>query len=685
MEMALVYGGRDTLRPADGVPAVLVHPAGLGPPVAVLLAGQEPERVAGLRADLGELLGDDRDPAEILSDPAALERLAATAGPEAAAVLDRLAWGPPVGRVEQARRPVRLATASSPIERLLARGLLAAADDVTVVLPREAGLWLRGGLVHRDARPDPPRLDGPKRDPELGDRTAAGQAFTAVRAIEDLCELWGVDPPGVLRAGGLGVRDLRRTATALDVPEWVAAFLIELAFEAGLIASTGSADGEWLPTDGYDGWRVKSTEDRWAALAGAWLRGERVPGLVGERDKRDRPINVLHPDLRRAAVAETRLQTLRALAAAPPGVSARPATVTERLEWERPRRYGPRRLRLVEFTLREAEQLGVTGLGILSAHGRALIADDGDPAAVLAPLLPEPVDHVLLQADLTAVAPGPLTTELARRLALVADVESTGGATVYRFGEASVRRGLDAGYGAAELLDLLGRHSATPVPQPLAYLVEDVARKHGRLRVGTASSYIRTDDPGPLDELMADRRTVPLRLRRLAPTVVASRASRQTLVEALRAMGFSPVAESLEGDVLISRPDSRRTEGRASAPPQPGASQTPATLAAAVRAIRAGDEARRELRGPREAPEGGPPRSPAAATLSGLQAAIARGSSLWIGYLDRQGRASSRIIAPARVEGGFLTAYDETRAAVHRFALHRITGIAEVDSPDSDD
>ena len=45
----------------------------------------------------------------------------------------------------------------------------------------------------------------------------------------------------------------------------------------------------------------------------------------------------------------------------------------------------------------------------------------------------EPVDHVLLQADLTAVAPGPLVPSLARALAIAADVESTGGATVYRF------------------------------------------------------------------------------------------------------------------------------------------------------------------------------------------------------------------------------------------------------------
>ena len=58
----------------------------------------------------------------------------------------------------------------------------------------------------------------------------------------------------------------------------------------------------------------------------------------------------------------------------------------------------------------------------------------------LAGILPEPVGYVLLQGDMTAIAPGPLTAELDRELTLAAEVESTGGATVYRFCAGSVRR-----------------------------------------------------------------------------------------------------------------------------------------------------------------------------------------------------------------------------------------------------
>ncbi|SEK24409.1 Helicase conserved C-terminal domain-containing protein [Nonomuraea pusilla] len=673
-DLALVYGPDDALDLGPGVRKVLDDPAGLGPRAVEAFRHHPPEQLDEMADDVApgtEGPGKERL-AAALSEPGPL---VAEVSAEARGALDQLAWGPPTGRVPNARREVRVASARSPIEELLARGLLAATGEESVTLPREVGLYLRGGRVHRDLRATPPPLEGAGRDRALAGRTAAGQAFTFVRAVEELCERWSVDPPGVLRTGGLGVRDLKRAAGELDVPEWVAALVIEVAHAAGLVAAGGGVDGEWLPTQGYDLWRVRSTAERWVALAAAWLHTDRVPGLVGERDDRDRPLNALHADLRRASAPGVRTATLGVLAAAP-GLAPSRESVLARLEWEQPRRRGPLREQLTEFALREAEQLGVTGLGAMSAHGRALL-EGGDAAAALAPLLPEPVDHVLLQADLTAVAPGPLTSELNRWMALSADVESKGGATVYRFSETSVRRALDAGHGAEELLGVLARHSATPVPQTLSYLVTDVARRHGRIRVGTASAYVRCDDPALLDQITADRRAATLRLRRLAPTVLASRSSRAALVDSLRAMGYAPVAESLDGDVLISQLDSRRTEGAA---PVRGTSTAngldPEVAAAAVRALRAGDAAHLARREPVDAPDGRLPRGPATATISALQDAIRQGVRVWIGYLDSQGNATSRILEPARMEGGYLTAYDETRAAVHRFALHRITGVA---------
>ncbi|MCA2182656.1 helicase C-terminal domain-containing protein [Nonomuraea glycinis] len=675
-DLALVYGPDSAIDLAPGVRKVLEDPAGLGPIAEVAFRHHPPEQLTEMADEIApSTTGSGRERlAAALTDPAALID---QVSPEARHALEQLAWGPPTGRVPNARREVRLDTARSPIEQLLARGLLAATGEESVTLPREVGLHLRGGRVHRDLLAVPPALEGTARDQAMADRTAAGQAFMFVRAVEELCERWSIDPPGVLRTGGLGVRDMKRTASELDLPEWATALVVEVAHAAGLTSAGGSVDGEWLPTSGYDLWRIRGTADRWVVLAAAWLQMDRVPGLVGERDDRDRPLNALHPDLRRSSAPAVRAATLGVLDAAP-GLAPSRDSVLRRLAWEQPRRRGPLREQLTEFALREAEQLGLTGLGTLSGHGRALLAGEA-AASVLDPLLPEPVDHVLLQADLTAVAPGPLTSELNRWMTLAADVESKGGATVYRFAESSVRRALDAGQGVEELLAMLERHSATPVPQALSYLISDVGRRHGRMRVGTASAYIRCDDPALLDQISADRRSAALRLRRLAPTVIASRSSRAALVDSLRAMGYAPVPESLDGDVIISQLESRRTEGPAPARPVTSPNGLdPEVATAAVRALRAGDAAHLARREPVDAPSGQVPRSPATATISVLQDAIRQGVRVWIGYLDSQGNATSRILEPARMEGGYLTAYDETRAAVHRFALHRITGVSGI-------
>jgi hypothetical protein len=674
---ALVWGPDDDLKAAPGVAQAqaVSTPAGLGPPAVELFGAYPHDRLMALLRDM-DVEGVD-ELAERLANPGDLIE---AAGDQARGALDLLAWGPPVGRVADARRAVSVATAASPVEALLARGLLAATDEASVTLPREVGLYLRDGALYRDLTFAPPPVEGPVRTGKLVEATAGGQAFGAVRAIEQLLDRWGVDPPAVLRSGGIGIRDVRATATALDIPEWTTALFIEIAYVAGLLGSDANG-GRWLPTRAYDSWLATDIPQRWEALATAWLTTDRVAGLAGSRDDRDRLVNVLTNDLVRVSAPHTRRLIVEALATAlgsgarsGAGVEAGTAptadSIRAELGWREPRRAGTLRDQMVDWTLREAETLGVTGLGAPAAHVRTLL--DGTPPTTLAAALPTPVDHVLIQADLTAVAPGPLVSDLARELALAADVESTGGATVYRFTPDSIRRALDAGRGSAELIELLRRHSPTRLPQPLTYLIEDMARRHGHLRVGMASSYVRCDDPALLDEVTADRRAESLRLSRLAPTVAASRLTRAELVDALRALGYAPVAESIEGSTLITRRDARRTD--ATVPPRtPMVSRPvdPAVAHAAVRALRAGDKAASRN-------EDGLPRSPVSATVDMLREAADRGARMWIGYLDEQGRASSRIVAPSRVEGGYLTAFDATRDSIHRFALHRITGVSDV-------
>ncbi|MGW0988014.1 helicase-associated domain-containing protein [Streptomyces sp. NPDC002486] len=731
-EQALAWGDDDRLRLVRTARELLApspqhpSPTGLGPTVREATAGMSPGRIQEIVTTAGLPSTHDSVSAVnaltgLFTDRARMAALLAKAPDDSLDVLERLVWGPPYGQVTADPAPR--------LRWLLDRGLLLPTAPGTVVLPREVALHLRRGLAHRAPEPVPPVVEAAAvHRPQVVDSTAAGQAYTALATVEELLKDWDEGGPAVLRAGGLSVRDLKRTAVALDVPEPTAAFWVELAYAAGLLASDGEADERYAATPAYDEWLEQPAAERWSVLVTAWLAATRTAGLVGGRDAKDRTLSALGPGLDRSAAPEVRHRVLALLAGLPEGAAPATESVLARLRWERPlrgdRREDDLRGRLAEWTLSEAELLGVTGRGALSAQGRALLGAPAAAAAVrgpeaepsgpgdklpvhhhrpappaplspaeqavasaaaarlLAPLLPEPLDHVLLQADLTAVAPGPLQRPLADMLGVLADVESKGGATVYRFTPGSVRRALDAGQAASDLHAFLAAHSRTPVPQPLGYLIDDVARRHGHLRVGAASAYVRCDDDAVLSEILADKRAAGLGLRRLAPTVLAARSDPAGLLEGLRAMGFAPAAESAEGDVLITRGLAHRTPPRAAPEPVPDGPPVPddTLLAAALRAIRAGDLASTTPRksGAAPAENGELPRTGAAETLATVQAAVLTGEALWIGYVNADGAASQRVIAPIRVEGGFVTAYDHTADEVRTYPLHRITGVAEL-------
>ncbi|MFD9410528.1 helicase-associated domain-containing protein [Streptomyces sp. NPDC059989] len=687
-DQALVWGGEDRLRLVRTARELLApsaqrpSPTGLGPTVAEATAGMSPTRIQEIVAAAG--LPGTHDPVSavnaltgLFTDPDRMSALLDEAPAEAHQVLGRLVWGPPYGEVTP--------NPTAPVRWLRDHGLLLPASARTVVLPREVALHLRGGLAHRDTAPVAPPVPAHREHrPQLVDANAAGQALAALSTAEELVKSWEHTGPPVLRAGGLSVRDLKRAAATLDSTEASAAFWIELAYAAGLLATDGEADERYAPTPAFDDWCELPPAERWSVLAAAWLPATRTSGLAGEQDAKGRTLSVLGPELDRSAAPEVRRRVLELLADLPEGASPDPDALLDRLAWERPvRSASDLRARLAHWTLTEAEVLGVTGRGALSAFGRALL-EHRDPAPLLAPLLPEPVDHVLLQADLTAVAPGPLRRPLGDTLAVLADVESKGGATVYRFTPGSVRRALDAGHAAPDLHAFLKEHSRTPVPQPLAYLIDDVARRHGHLRVGAASSYLRCDDDAMLGEILADKRSAGLGLRRLAPTVLAAQAEPTALLDGLRAMGYAPAAESRTGDVLVARADAHRTPARSAPVPVPDGPPLPdeTLLGAAVRAIRAGDLAatavRKEPASSSAVVPGELPRTSAAETLATVQAAALTGSAVWIGYVNADGAASQRVIAPVRVEGGFVTGYDHTADEVRTYALHRITGVAEL-------
>lgn len=591
-------------------------------------------------------------------------------------VLKALAAGPPIGRTRDAGLDIPLDRAKTPVQRLLARGLLLRRDDQTVELPREIGIALRGSAFEPGTLTEPSL---PVRKHDALDKTAAGEAMEFLRQTEALLVAWSAAPPPVLKSGGLGQRELRKLGKDLEIDDVRATLLAELVVGAGLVADSESTAPEWVPTTLTDSWLASPAAQRWMTLAQAWLELPRLPGLAGGRDAKDKPVAPLSDELKRPLAPVSRRRVLTTLADLPKGagVASTDALVAV-LAWRAPRRGGRLRDETVRWTMAEAAALGLIGLGGVTTATRALLADDR-PGAVEAILdaLPAPVDHVLLQADLTVVAPGPLEPELAADMAAVADVESSGHATVYRITETSVRRALDTGRTADELHAMFRKKSATPVPQSLSYLIDDVARRHGRLRGGMAASFLRCDDEALLAEVLAHPVATEYDLRLIAPTVVISPDPLSEVLSGLRAAGFAPAAEGPDGRVVDIRPGGRRlpaTKGRV-ARRSPG-EQAVLTDDQAVRIVsnlRAGDAASARRRGSAvRAPVGGG--ADTSATLALLSQATLERREVWIGFVDANGTASSRVVRPVRVGGGILEGADN-----ERYSLHRITSAALVE------
>ncbi|MDG4665641.1 helicase-associated domain-containing protein [Mycobacterium sp. 236(2023)] len=595
-------------------------------------------------------------------------------------LLDKLLEGSPVGRTRDAMPGT---PPDRPVPRLLAAGLLRRIDDDTVILPRLVGQVMRGetpGPVSL-SRPDPTVTTTKASDV---DAVAAGAAIDLLREVEVVLETLSAAPVPELRSGGLGIREVKRLTKVTGIDERRLGLILEVSAGAGLIApgipepDPSDSDGSaWAPTVAADRFIESPTALKWHLMVSAWLELPGRPSLVGSRGPDGKPYAALSDSLFSTAAPLDRRLLLDTLAEMAPGAGVDTESASAAMVWNRPRWAARLQRDPVADMLTEAHAMGVVGRGAIATPLRRLLAgaDDETVIAAMAKILPAPIDHFLVQADLTVIVPGPLERPLAEQLAAVANVESAGAAMVYRIDEASVRRALDTGKTAGELHALFNRHSKTPVPQALTYLIDDVARRHGQLRVGMASSFVRCEDAALLTQAVAAPATEAVELRLLAPTVAVSQAPIADVLNALRAAGFAPAAEDATGAIVdlrvrgsrVAVPGRRRGYRHNAVP-------TDQTLAAIVAV----------LRKVASAPPTGLRLDPAVAMME-LQQAAHHQESVVIGYVDPAGVATQRVVAPINVRGGQLTAYDPASGRVREFAIHRVTSVVAADSSEGQD
>lgn len=599
----------------------------------------------GLRspAGLAPQLGSDPGPEEA-------ERIARTAHEALGDLAQTLAWG-----------PARVTGEGETAQRVRSLGVALAQPDGSALIPRSVHLALRGGRVRREHHPYPPEVTGDplvERFPGARDAEAVQAAFESVRLLDTLRTL-DEDPPSVLQKGGLPQRDLRRLAAHAQSTVPAFATVMQSAWQAGLLGHDGA---QWRLTQDWDEHRSRTVEERWAELVLAWATGHHLAQVVGTKDMEGTSRSLLSALTRRDGVRTRRGAVLAHLYECP-ALQAEPQSLAAAVAWAFPLVPAPVVREEVDCALGEATVLGLVVDGALTALGTALVKAleedvtraDARLASALGDLAPPPVREVLLDADGTCVVPGRPAPEL---LSLVAwgEVVSRGAGLTLRFTAASLRQALGAGLDPQSFLDTLRSASRAPLPQPLEVLVADALRRHGRVEVARVATVL-TADPEVLDALQTSPGSEALGLRRLAPTVAATRVDAGFALQFARRAGLAPVAVGADGTVgeeithaLRGGPidtDLVRAE-------EPQLRLDPVEAASRIRAA-----------------EEGRPEPPVADRLA--QAAL-EGTALEMGIVDGRGGVEVVRALPLSLEAGRLRARrladgEEFTVLVHRVSL----------------
>lgn len=447
---------------------------------------------------------------------------------------------------------------------------------------------------------------------ETTDSGATATGLEACREISSLLDFLDTHPVPMLKNGGLGQRSSKLLAQHLERTTAEVYRVVALAHAAGVIGTgephplPAEGEGNYLaPTRRADEWQEADLPTRWTTLLRGWLDSlwpwwTLLPdsgGTTTQFGGTEAHQRLLHPEFSHHRLAFYRRLVVRGYARS----SAR-GPITEHELWQdllflHPKLITQQTQALLSPLLQEAEWVGAISNGRLSTPALALLADENrteqqrtgdhnhshnsassagnatarsstartstavdeeptDPVLSAAhKLCPAAVSEFIVQADFTIMCPGPLEYAVRSELELTAKLESPGLASLYRIEESSVRRGLDAGRSAEQIIAFLREHSLTPVPDSMISVIRELARHHGGLRGGPAVSYLRCEDPETLDLLEHSAVAEEIAIHRIAPTVLISQRPLAAVVQVLAQHNFYAVAEDSSGhgvDIRLS-------------------------------------------------------------------------------------------------------------------------------------
>lgn len=451
------------------------------------------------------------------------------------------------------------------------------------------------------------------------DGIAGIHAFECLAAITEL--IFELEHNELSDTGkqGLASSEAKRIAPLIGKePDFVKSNF-ELARASGLVTSI---DSRWVLTDRASWWLDVEPEERWSLLAKTWLE---LLGFIAADE--------LASQLSGGAGLASTLRLCFPL---------------ERFEPES--RLG--------HVITYSELIGLSVADELSSWTIPLVEGNLDKAAkLIAASLPQTQSRVIVQSDLSIIAPGPLTAVDERELRVFVDIEQAGLASRYRLSALSVSFGLESGLSAAAMTATLQRLSDKPLPQPVEYLLAEAEKRFGRIRViedpRTGGCFVSSTDEVLLTELATEVRLKPYALVRQDRNLLASKLNRDRVYFGLRNIGHIAIRTDKDGKLLPPI----RFVATASVEAETG------DWAQTVARLRENDRALSES-------------SDDEAMLQQIMLAIKLKSKIQVSYLGQDGTEVSLTLEPNGVANGRVRGRDRKADIERTLPLANITSVS---------
>jgi len=317
---------------------------------------------------------------------------------------------------------------------------------------------------------------------------------------------------------GLSLPDVKLFSAHLGLDGDQVKQLWEIARLAGVLTS---ADGRWVLGENAAVWFASTTEARWQSLCETWL------ALLGTDANGD--LKSHFAELESVSLAQS-------------------------LAWIYPLSDtlgASKQLRLTDF----AEAIGLTSHGLPQPWFGNVIEGNAKAAQKsISAHFPATSNRIIVQADLSVVAPGPLTLKVENKLRTFLEADKIGLASHFRISALSLSYALETGLDVDQIRATLLEFSGKTLPQPVEYLLVDVSRRFGRLRViadaAGSSSFVEVQEPALAIELANDLRLRSLGLRQIEPLRLFTKFSSDVAYFTLRENGHLAVRVSPKGKIV---------------------------------------------------------------------------------------------------------------------------------------